>query len=62
MAENAALKGRVADLERELEEALCKLKLGSASPGNQFNRNIFGLSFGLKNHSSFGLRFLTLRN
>ena len=33
MAENVALKGRVADLERELEEALCKLKLGSASPG-----------------------------
>jgi len=33
MAENAALKGRVADLERELEEALCKLKLGSTSPG-----------------------------
>jgi len=31
--ENARLKGRVADLERELEEALCKLKLGSASPG-----------------------------
>jgi len=31
--ENARLKGRVADLERELEEALCKLKLGTASPG-----------------------------
>jgi len=31
--ENAALKSRVADLERELEEALCKLKLGTASPG-----------------------------
>jgi len=33
LAENAALKTRVADLERELEEALCRLKLGSASPG-----------------------------
>jgi len=33
MAENVALKGRVADLERELEEALCKLKLGSTSSG-----------------------------
>ena len=26
-------------------------------PGVQFNRNKFGLSFGLKNHSFFGLRF-----
>ena len=29
--------------------------------GTQFNRNIFGLSFGLKNQLSFGLRFSTLR-
>ena len=33
MAENAALKSRVSDLERELEEALCKLKLGSVGGG-----------------------------
>ena len=33
MAENAALKSRVADLERELEEALCKHKLGSVPGG-----------------------------
>ena len=30
-------------------------------PGRPFNRNTFGLSFGLKNHLSFGLRFPTLR-
>ena len=29
--------------------------------GTQFNRNIFGLSFGLKNHLSFGLRFSNMR-
>ena len=29
--------------------------------GAQFNRQNFGLSFGLKNHLSFGLRFPTLR-
>ena len=33
MAENAALKSRVSDLERELDEALCKLKLGSVGGG-----------------------------
>ena len=31
------------------------------SSGAQFNGNIFGMSFGLKNHFSFGLRFPTLR-
>ena len=30
-------------------------------PGAQFNRKLFGLSFGLKNHLSFGLRFPTIR-
>ena len=34
--------------------------LESLRPGAQFNRNIFGLSFGLKNHLSFGSRFPTL--
>jgi len=33
MTENAALKSRVADLERELKEALCQLKLGSVPGG-----------------------------
>merc|ERR1719219_335617 len=35
LAENAALKGRLAEMERELEEALARLKLGgSCSPGS----------------------------
>ena len=29
-------------------------------PGRQFNKNNFGLSFGLENELSFGLRFPTL--
>merc|ERR1719210_2485754 len=34
LPENAALKGRLAEMERELEEALARLKLGgSCSPG-----------------------------
>merc|ERR1719471_2415816 len=32
LAENAALKGRLAEMERELEEALARLKLGGGSP------------------------------
>ena len=31
------------------------------APGAQFNRKKVGLSFGLKTHLSFGLRFPTLR-
>ena len=34
---------------------------GLAATGTQFNRKHFGLSFSLKNHSRFGLRFHTLR-
>ena len=30
-------------------------------PGWQCNRNVFGSSFSLKNHLSFGLRFTTLQ-
>ena len=40
---------------------LLLLSLAIRFSGAQFNRNIFGLSFGLKNQLSFGLRFSTLR-
>ena len=42
-------------------EYSAETRRGFVVPGAQFNRNNFGLSFGLKNHLSFGLRFPTLR-
>ena len=35
-------------------------QLLARAAGKQFNRTIFGLNFGLKNHLSFGLRFPTV--
>jgi len=54
LAENAALKGRLAEMERELEEALARLKLGGGSPGSPGGASTKTVTLALRSDSVEG--------
>jgi len=55
LAENAALKGRLAEMERELEEALARLKLGGCgSPGSPGGASTKTVTLALRSDSVEG--------
>merc|ERR1719336_3253985 len=52
--ENAALRGRLAEMERELEEALARLKLGGSSPGSPGGASTKTVTLALRSDSVEG--------